>query len=193
VSYEQYRANKIETGLIYQDFITDLLHQTIGIAVNQYASQLYQYQIGEGRSGIEIKHDELYVRTGNLWIEVAEKARPRSGDYVPSGIDRDNKSWLYVIGDYDTVFGFPIIFLKSLKATGRYNVQENKTKTSMGFLFRDKDARKYAAFILSPKAEKKIVKAVQDLQELGRLLHQTVRAIPGQRTLFDDVGVPPQP
>jgi hypothetical protein len=104
MSYEAYRNNKIESGLRYQDFAIDLLYQTIGLVVVQYASRMYQISIGESRTGVEIKHDEKYATTGNLWIEVAEKARPRDGDYFPSGICRDDNSWFYVIGNRNIRF-----------------------------------------------------------------------------------------
>lgn len=187
MDYEAYRSNKIESGLRYQDFVIDLLFQTIGLVVVQYASRMYQIAIGESRTGVEIKHDEKYASTGNLWIEVAEKARPRGGDYFPSGICRDDNSWFYVIGNYDVVFGFPKQTLLLLRAMEqKYPIRENGTHTSQGFLLRDDVARRLAAFVLTPKAEHKISKAVGDLQELGRQLHRAVLANPAQRTFFDD-------
>lgn len=184
MSYEQYRANKIESGQLYQDFVVDLLFQSLGLAVVQYTSRFYQMQVGESRTGVEIKHDEKYVKTGNLWIEVSEKARPRAGDYAPSGVNRGDNTWLYVIGDYDTVFGFPKRFLKGLADSGRYRLIENNTKTSVGFLLPDKDARRFAAFILTPNCDQRITKSIQDLHEFGRTLHQLVLADTVQTSLF---------
>jgi hypothetical protein len=186
MSYEAYRNNKIESGLRYQDFAIDLLYQTIGLVVVQYASRMYQISIGESRTGVEIKHDEKYATTGNLWIEVAEKARPRDGDYFPSGICRDDNSWFYVIGNYDIVFGFQKTLLLALRTQAqKYPIRENKTRTSQGFLLRDEVARRCAAFVLTPNAEQKISKAIGDLHELGRQLHQAVLVNPAQRSLFE--------
>ena len=78
--YDAYRANKIESGLLFQDFVVDVLLQTLGFAVVTNSSRAYQHTVGESRTGVEIKHDERFADTGNLWIEVAEKARPRPGD-----------------------------------------------------------------------------------------------------------------
>lgn len=189
MSYEAYRANKIESGLLYQDFVVDLLLQTMGLAVVQYASKFYQMQVGESRTGVEIKHDEKYAATGNLWIEVAEKARPRAGDYAPSGIDRDDNTWLYVIGNYDIVFGFSKTLLRGLKT--RYRILENNTKTSKGFLFPGDHATKYAAFIVAPHAETKVVKAIRDLQQLGAELHKIVCSNPAQASLLSALDLPP--
>lgn len=187
MTYEQYRANKIETGLIYQDFVVDVLFQTIGLVVVQYTSKTYQFAVGESRTGVEIKHDEKFATTGNLWIEVAEKARPRAGDYVPSGIKRADNTWLYVIGNYDTIFAFPKQHLLALEASGRYPIIENNTRTSQGFLLRDAEARASAAFVLTPKAEKKITGRIRDLHELGLLLHEEAKRNPAQRSLFESV------
>ena len=184
MNYDAYRANKIESGLLYQDFICDLLLQTIGLPVIQYASRVYQAQIGESRTGVEIKHDEKYAQTGNLWIEVAEKARPRPGDYAQSGIQRNDNTWLYVIGNYDVVFLFAKRILCALAQSGKYPLRENGTKTSQGYLLPDAHAQRFAACVLKPKAEVRIVKAVTDLHELGRALHRAVLTSPGQGSLF---------
>jgi hypothetical protein len=173
--------------LLYQDFVVDLLFQTIGLVVVQYASRYYQMQVGESRTGVEIKHDERFAQTGNLWIETAEKARPRAGDYFPSGIDRDDNTWLYVIGNYDIVFGFPKMLLRALRDSGRYIVRPNNTATSLGYLLPSKHAHRYAAFVLTPNADIRVAKAVKDLEELGRVLHEAVLRNPAQATLFDEV------
>lgn len=185
MNYDDYRTNKIESGLLYQDFIVDLMLQVLRFPVTIYSSRLYQMTVGEGPAGVEIKHDEKLAQTGNLWIEVAEKARPRAGDYVPSGIYRDDNSWLYIIGNYDLVFVFTKVLLQAYAASGRYELRENRTATSKGFLLPEAMARRCAARVLAPNAEQKIVTAVGDLHELGRHLHRAALANPAQRTLFD--------
>lgn len=181
-SYDDYRQNKIESGLLFQDFIIDLMLQVLKFPVTTYSSRLYQSTVGEGPAGVEIKHDEQYARTGNLWIEVAEKARPRTGDYAPSGIFRGDNTWLYIIGNYDIVFVFAKTLLQAFAL--RYEIYENRTKTSKGFLLPDTVARGSAVRVLAPKAEQKILIAVGDLHELGRHLHQVALANPAQRSLF---------
>jgi len=99
MTYDQYRQAQIADGELYQDFIVDVLFEHLGLAVVQYTSKAYQYAVGESRTGVEIKHDKRYADTGNLYIETAEKAMPRPGPYVPSGIWRTDNAWLYVIGD----------------------------------------------------------------------------------------------
>jgi hypothetical protein len=185
MNYDAYRHNKIETGLVYQDFICDLLLRTLGLPVVQYASKFYQQQVGESRTGVEIKHDERYARSGNLWIEVAEKAVPRPGPYAPSGIYRSDNTWLYVIGNYDVVFLFGKTTLQNLVASKRFPLLENGLKTSEGFLLPDAWARRCALAILTPAAEQKVTSAIRDLHQLGRALQRIVMGEPVERTLFD--------
>jgi len=183
-AYDDYRDNKIESGLLYQDFIVDLMLQVLRFPVTTYSSRLYQTTVGEGPCGVEIKHDEKYATTKRLWIEVAEKARPRDGDYAPSGICRDDNSWLYIIGNYDVVFVFSKVLLRAYHDTGRYPVRENNTRTSKGFLLPDRIAWSSAARVLTPNAEQKIARAVGDLHAAGRLLHAVACANPAQGSLF---------
>lgn len=172
--YEQYRNNKIESGQLYQDFVVDCCWNLLGLAVVQYTSKVYQHNVGDSKTGVEIKHDEKYASTGNLWIEVGEKARPRGGSYAPSGINRTDNTWLYVIGNYNVIFIFSKRLLAALASSGRYELRENGTKTSEGYLLPGSDAEKYAAQILYPNAEHKIGKAIKDLHAMGRELHNAI-------------------
>jgi len=180
--YEKYREAQIADGKLYQDFVVDVAWQA-GIAIAQYASKTYQLTIGESRGGVEIKHDKRYAETGNLYIEFAEKKQPRPGPYAPSGIKREDH-WLYVIGNYDIVFFFAKNLLRALFASSKYSHKENKTKTSLGFLLPDNDARKYAALILTPNASGKIEQTTAELEQLAKQLHEAVKADPKQMTLF---------
>ena len=95
-----YYADKLEQGAQYQDFITDVLSSQYGISLNAYSSKKYQYERGESASGIEVKFDDRMHETGNVYIEIAEKSHSEIDDYTPSGICRNDNTWLYLIGDY---------------------------------------------------------------------------------------------
>lgn len=185
--YENYRRTMIETGQAYQDFVVDACWTLLGLAVVQYSSKLYQQTVGESRTGVEIKNDRKFQSTGNLWIELAEKARPRNGDYAQSGINRDDNTWLYCIGDYDTIFIFQKNLLKMLAQ--RYGQRENHTATSVGYLLPVADAEKYAAAILRPNAATKISSAIHDMEALGRVLHQLARTPSNQLSLLAELDV----
>jgi hypothetical protein len=189
-TYQQYYKAKFEGALLYQDFVVDISLQVLGFAIMQYSSRAYQNTVGESRTGVEIKHDEKFARTGNLWIETAEKAMPRAGDYVPAGIYRTDNSWIYVIGDYNTIFYFAKNVLRIL--AGKYRIMPNKTATSLGFLLPERDAEKYAATVLRPRAEVKIAKITRDLADLGRELHELAKQNPAQLSLLDQLPKPPR-
>jgi len=186
MSYEDYRRTQLADGQLYQDFVVDVAWQA-GIAIAQYASKAYQFAVGESRGGYEIKHDKRFVETGNLCIETAEKARPRSGPYAPAGIMRDGH-WLYVIGNYDVVYFFANKLLRMLSAAkgaeGRPRYRHYEIATSQGFLLPRADAEKYAALVLRPDASGKVSKLVGDLEELARQFHADIQVGPTQHSLF---------
>ena len=171
---QSYYKNKLESGQLYQDFVVDCCWELLGLAVVQYSSKVYQQLKGESRTGVEIKHDEKFASTGNLYIEVGEKAMFRGGDFTDSGIERGDNTWLYVIGNYDTIFIFSKSLLKAMYRSGRYRVFEISMGTSRGFLVPKADAEKYAAQILFPNAEKKIGKTLADLHTAGKELQEMV-------------------
>lgn len=174
-TYGEYYKAKLESAKIFQDFVVDSAWNLLGLAIVQYSSRVYQGIVGESRTGVEIKHDEKFNKTRNLWIEIAEKARPREGPYVASGIYRDDNTWLYCIGDYDTIFVFPKTLLRALHGSRRWPVFENNTRTSEGFLLTENEAERYAAAILRPNAAEAVRKVVSNWAALGELLHDAAK------------------
>lgn len=141
MKYKDYYNECLEKGLEYQDFVTTVLMNEIGIALSSLSSKKFQYSIGENLQGIEIKFDDMYSKTGNLYIEVKEKANPKNIEYVNSGIYRNDNSWLYLIGNYNEIFIFGKSHLKLMYETSKY--KEVKKPTSIGFLLNKHDAEKY--------------------------------------------------
>lgn len=99
---------KLKQGLEYQDFVFEKLRHMDGMPIflGAYASSKYQFNKGESSSGLEIKFDNKLAKYGNLFFEVDEKSDPTNPYFVPSGIMRDDNSWLYLIGNYDEAFIF---------------------------------------------------------------------------------------
>jgi hypothetical protein len=147
-NYTDYYKKKLNQGLEYQDFISDIFYEN-GIIIVAYSSKCYQNERGENRIGIEIKNDAQFEKTGNIYIEIAEKSNPKNESYVMSGIYRNDNSWLYAIGNYKIIFIFGKETLKILHKLSRY--KEVKTPTSKGFLIPNKDAKKYALKIIEIK------------------------------------------
>lgn len=147
-THDQYRTRTMEDARLYQDFVMMQFIRKWSLVIQVFSSQHCQYKLGESLQGYEIKFDAKYANTGNLWIEVSEKAFPRDGDYAPSGIFRSDNSRWYVIGDFDTIFVFRKKDLQ--EASTRYPHRENDKKTSVGFLLPSQDAYQLADRMLEP-------------------------------------------
>lgn len=138
------RPTGFEEALKYQDFVVDLLLKEIGLAVTNYSSRYYQLKYGENKQGIEIKLDLRMTDTGNVSIEVAEKSRADMPNWTDSGIMRKDNSWLYIQGNYDTVFIFDKKLLLRLYH-GRYKSRVWEPRpTIKTFLLPVSEAHKYA-------------------------------------------------
>jgi len=141
-------AHLQEKGAEFQDFVVDLFLREMGIALSVYSSRRNQYERGETAQGVEIKYDAQFERTGNLYIEVAEKTDAALPSWTPSGIYRKDNTWLYAIGDYTTVFLFDKKQLQRIHAKG--GVREVEIPTSRGFLLEER-FHEYAIKILHGK------------------------------------------
>jgi len=140
-NYKVYYNEKLQEGLEYQDFITDLLINELGISLSSYSSKKFQNSIGENRQGFEIKFDNRMIDTGNIYIEVKEKSNPDNANYVDSGIFRNDNTWLYLIGNYESVYIFGKKHLILMHEKNTY--KQVTTSTSIGFLLPVTDAEKY--------------------------------------------------
>lgn len=138
------RSTVFEEGLQFQDFVVDLLMNEMGIALSNYSSKYYQQNYGENRQGIEIKLDNRILETGNVSIEVAEKSKASVYKWTPSGIMRNDNSWLYIQGNYEIVFVFGKSILQKLYNSRYKDKTWEPKKTIRTFLMPIKEAEKYA-------------------------------------------------
>ena len=143
-----YRNSKMAQGMLYQDFASDILRVKAGLFVGAYSSKEYQLYVGESASGIELKWDGRHIDTHNWCIETAEKAIERNGEYAYSGIYKDDRSWLYAIGDCQTILIFTIKHLKAMDKEGNW-LKEYHIPTSKGFILDGKRACDNAAKIVT--------------------------------------------
>lgn len=138
-----YYKKQLEVGLQFQDVVTRELYLR-GIVVVGYASKRFQIEHGENMLGAEIKRDDKFRSTGNLYIEVAEKSHPDNPRFVPSGIMREDNSWLFVIGDEKTVWVFSTKYLRMMTVEAKQSRYERRQKTtSIGYLLPVHDADRY--------------------------------------------------
>lgn len=125
--------NSLEVGLQFQDFVMVKLIELMGFSISYYQSKKYQYQYGESLQGIEIKYDARCTgdcthyknnATGNVAIECFEKIHKSNKDWTPSGILRNDNSWLYVVGNYHQLWIFSKKRLKNLYDANRYECRQ---------------------------------------------------------------------
>lgn len=123
----------IESGLQYQDFIAIQLLQKLGWTLNQFASRKYQIEHGESISRIEIKNDNKMQETKNIYVELAEKTV--NGNFIASGITRQDNTLFWLIGDYNVAYVFVKKQLKYLCDNyQKYGFKKVETETSIGIL-----------------------------------------------------------
>jgi hypothetical protein len=141
-----YYQEKLDQGLEFQDYVTEEMYK-IGWPIVGYSSKKFQITRGENIMGAEIKNDQRFRETGNLYIEMEEKAHPTNPHYVKSGIMREDNSIIFIIGDRDDFWIMAIRFLRQLAEVrdkiGCYHYDRVRKPTSKGFLFPVKDADRY--------------------------------------------------
>ena len=137
---------KLEQGLQFQDFVTDIVFKELFLPISTYQSQKYQLK-GENKQGIEIKFDNRFKDTSNLYIEVSEKSNANNVKFIKSGIYRHDNTWLYIIGNYSILYIFGKNILKLMYESKKY--KEVSIPTSNGFLIPEHDANKYALKIIN--------------------------------------------
>jgi len=143
-----YYQDKLKQGQEFEDFVGAVLYK-VGIVTMPFTSQVYQRTRGENMLGAEIKNDEKFRETGRLYIETAEKSHPDKPSYTPSGIAREDNTWLYIIGDRSTLWIFSKTMLRGL-ACGMTDYMNVETPTSRGWLLPLRDADRYAAKKIEP-------------------------------------------
>jgi len=118
---KQVQANEFEEKVY--DYFNDIHN----IPLSHFVSKTGQFTRGENRQGFEIKNDQRYKQTGNLYISV-KRVYAESGKEYPSGIYRDTETaqLFYIIGDSDN---FWIIATKHL----RTYYEENDLQPIKGF------------------------------------------------------------
>lgn len=142
-----YYNDKLKEGNEYEKFVVKKLKKE-GIKLTLTTTFEEQINIGETLEGYEIKFDDKYRETGNLWIETEERTEVNKS-YVNSGINREDNSIFYVIGNYDLIFIFKKNKLKELLK--QKEVKENNIKTSRGYLLTTPECFRYSNMIINCK------------------------------------------
>ena len=111
-----------EDGEEFEDFINIELSRR-GILLGGFRTMQYQHLYGENLLGMEIKYDRKFKETGNLYIETHSRHPGNIATIMPAGILKQDRSWLYLVGDYDSAYIFSkkhlFTLFNSLKAKPR--------------------------------------------------------------------------
>lgn len=141
-------CDSFEIGNEFQDFVCiELAKQSI--ILQNINSKKFQFNVGENLQGFEIKYDARCTGdrntspTGQLSIEIGEKTDANNANFIPSGIYRNDNSWLYIQGNYMNFWIFSKKILQGLHKSGRYN--EHILPTIQKFYLPIVDADKYCA------------------------------------------------
>lgn len=105
--------NTFESGEKFAEFAAKKLNP-FGITSWTFGSHHQQFNIGENAQGIEYKLDMPCMRTSRLSIELYEKTDAANLNWIPSGIFREDNSWLYVQGNYEIIFVFSKKWLRRM-------------------------------------------------------------------------------
>ena len=131
---------KLTIGQSFQEYVKEKLFEYLKWSITYYETEEGQYTKGESEQGIEVKKDQKFRGTGNLFIETYEKRHADNEQWIPSGINRKDNSFLYLIGDKETLYLFCKKQLKGLQ----HRYIHKRTGTSKGFLLPIAEAKIWA-------------------------------------------------
>jgi hypothetical protein len=136
------QLKKQEKGLEFESFIMDWFANQKNINLSHYTLLKEQINKGENRQGIEIKNDQRFQQTNNLFISVE---RDYGYTKYESGIYK-NQSWLYVIGNEDEFYIFATKHLKQYYEHNKPQLFDGfksvKNGIDKGFLLSKKQAER---------------------------------------------------
>jgi len=136
--------DSLESGNSFQDMVADVLFNKLHIIIQYITSKNGQYKTGESMQGIEVKLDRRCTETRRLSIEIAEKTQASLPNWTPSGIYRNDNSWLYVQGNEKTIWIFSHTMLRLLHKSGKYAPDKEAYGTIKKYYLPVSDADKYA-------------------------------------------------
>lgn len=136
-------------GRVFEDHVCRLLYQN-GIPLQVYRSRDAQKFWGESTLGLEVKLDERFRETGNLFIETEERPGT-SYDWQPAGVYSVPASWLYAIGDFHRLYIFATTTLQLMHRRPQ-RFRRVGHDTGRGFLLPLPTADKWAAHIIDVDA-----------------------------------------
>jgi len=127
-----YYKEKLKEGKKYEKFIKLIFNFFLEKEITIFENKKDQINIGESEEGFEIKLDNNFKKTNNLYIEYQEKTDSNNINFINSGILRKDNTKIWIIGDYKNVFVFNKNVLIEFHNNKQFRYVE--TKTSKGYL-----------------------------------------------------------
>ena len=133
--------NKLEKGLEFEEKIYEWLLREKNISCKK--NPLQKQPLGENAQGIEIKNDQRFNETGNLFISTNKIYGNKT---IGWGIYKDDNSWLYIIGDENTFWIFTCRQLQNFQKENKVftKVVKHEKGSEVGFLLPISKANKIA-------------------------------------------------
>ena len=125
--YKQLYQDRLPVGQRFQDHCALQVMKNLNIPLVNLQSKDYQFKIGENLQGFEIKYDQSFANTNNLYIETEHRVSPDQ-EYYKGGILRDDNSWLYCIGNYEVIYIFSKKFLRRSASIPGVGIVANSLK-----------------------------------------------------------------
>lgn len=94
-----------------------------------------------------IEYNEYYKNQLERGLEYSEKSNANNKKYIHSGIERNDNTWIYCIGDYKVIYIMSKNWLQQFKKCK--DIRHITTTTSKGYLFPEVMALKYAIKIIN--------------------------------------------
>ena len=160
--HEENFQKQLKDSQEFVNYWVEIIQRKICLKLNPIHSvTLQQKVLCDTQEGIEFKFDRIMKSSGNFWIEFEEKHHPDQEEYIPSGILRKDNTWLWAVGDFETLYFFPKKALLSEYRKGCSRVLPNDKKTSRAFLLPIEQATKISILELTP-IEKKELAAINN-------------------------------
>ena len=146
--HTDYYMQQYAEGTEFQNFVLEVLKTEFNWLIRAHDTDEEQVTIGENSAGFEVKYDKKFRDTGNFWIECQERSNTKI-PYSPSGIYANDNAWLFIMGDYKTLY---IFSKKQLKIECSKRKQRiNNMDTSVGFLLPIKEAEHLILHVIDIK------------------------------------------
>lgn len=142
---KEYYERCLESGNQFQDYVVSMLIKHKGLVLSNFSSRLFQWAIGEGYQGVEIKFDAPSEKGENLLIETSER-RSASGKWVKSGIHKDNNTDIYIVGNYKFFYVFDVKVLRRMEENKEF-LERKETDTGQFFLLKKREIEKTVPYI----------------------------------------------